>query len=197
MADIVKLEPDGRNWTDYHEKLFQAAGAQGLMGLLNGTRVKPNGPWNPFQSAAWLRDNTNTQYLIITTTPPVIHERFDLSSTAFEMFLQLQNLFEKPRECEVAESRSGDLQVEKSSHRRRRAQRRNTENPHRVKSKGWRDQNNNCEDTEVRHTPVVPQEPETTSQQADDAATDVAELDATCAKPMRPEGVSQNPQDQL
>ncbi|KAH0829128.1 hypothetical protein J3R83DRAFT_2604, partial [Lanmaoa asiatica] len=44
---------------------------------------------------------------------------------------------------------------------------------------------------------VVPQEPETTSQQADDAATDVAELDATCAKPMRPEGVSQNPQDQL
>jgi hypothetical protein len=86
---------DGRSWLNYREKLFQAAEVQDLLGLLDGTKVEPNEPWNPRSRAAWMCDNMEAQHLIITTTPPLIHNHFRLSTTAHEMFEHLKNLFEE------------------------------------------------------------------------------------------------------
>ena len=45
--------------------------------------------------AAWMRDDTEAQYLVITTTPPTVHDHLSLSMTAHEVFKTLQGLFEK------------------------------------------------------------------------------------------------------
>ena len=92
---IPDLVADGRNWSNYREKLFEAAAAQDLLGLLDGTKTKPNEPWNPWCTAAWMRDDTEAQYLVITTTPPTVHDHLSLSMTAHEVFKTLQCLFEK------------------------------------------------------------------------------------------------------
>jgi len=94
-STVPALELDGQNWLVYCKKLLRAAAVQGLAGLLNGTRTKPDDLWDPFQTGVWLRENTNAQYLIITTTPPAIHNDFDFNMTAHEMFKRLQGLFEK------------------------------------------------------------------------------------------------------
>jgi hypothetical protein len=92
---VPDLIANGQNWSNYCEKLFQAAEVQNLLGLLDGTKPEPNEPWNPRSAAAWMRDNTEAQHLIITTTPPLIHNHFRLSTTAHEMFEHLKNLFEE------------------------------------------------------------------------------------------------------
>ena len=42
-----------------------------------------------------MRDDTEAQYLVITTTPPTVHDHLSLSMTAHEVFKTLQALFEK------------------------------------------------------------------------------------------------------
>ena len=86
---------DGQNWSNYCEKLFEAAAAQDLLGLLDGSKTKPNKPWNPWCTAAWMCDDIEVQYLVITTTPPTVHNHLSLSMTAHEVFKTLQGLFEK------------------------------------------------------------------------------------------------------
>jgi hypothetical protein len=45
---VPDLAADGRNWSIYRDKLFQAAAVQDLQGLLNGTTTKPNKLlWDP------------------------------------------------------------------------------------------------------------------------------------------------------
>ena len=56
--------------------------------------MKPNEPWNPWRIAAWLRDNTEAQYLFAMTTPSTIWDHFTIS-TAHDMLTHLKNLFEK------------------------------------------------------------------------------------------------------
>ena len=92
---VPDLVADGRNWSNYRKKLFEAVEAQGLLGLLDGTKTKPNEPWDPWCTAAWMRDDTEAQYLVITTTPPTVHDHLSLSMTAHEVFKTLQALFEK------------------------------------------------------------------------------------------------------
>ena len=65
---IPQLAVDGQNWSDYRTKLFEAAETQGLLGLLDGTNTKPNEPWNLWCIAAWLRNDTEAQYLLTITT---------------------------------------------------------------------------------------------------------------------------------
>ena len=104
IVEVPQLCYDGENWLNYHEKLFQAAEAQDLLGLLDGTNPNPSGsePWNPWRIAAWLRNNTEAQYLLVTTTPAFIWDHFTISTvTAHDMFTYLKNLFEKPMEVEV------------------------------------------------------------------------------------------------
>ena len=92
---VPDLIDDGRNWSNYRKKLFEAAAAQDLLGLLDGTKTKPNEPWDPWHTAAWMRDDTEAQYLVITTTPPTVHDHLSLSMTAHKFFKTLQDLFEK------------------------------------------------------------------------------------------------------
>jgi hypothetical protein len=93
---VPDLAMDGRNWSTYCEKLFQVVEAQDLLGIIDGTKTKPtNEPWNPLGRAAWIRDDTEVQYLIVTTTPPIIHGHLTLEMTAHELFKTLQGLFKK------------------------------------------------------------------------------------------------------
>ena len=94
VVEVPTLREDGENWAEYREKLFEAAEQQNLLGLLDGTNTKPNEPWNPRRIATWLRDNTEVQYLLATTTPSLIWDHFTIS-TAHAMFTHLKNLFEK------------------------------------------------------------------------------------------------------
>jgi hypothetical protein len=41
---VPNLIADDQNWSNYCEKLFQAAEVQDLLGLLNGTKLEPNEP---------------------------------------------------------------------------------------------------------------------------------------------------------
>ena len=47
----------------------------------------------------------------------------------------------------------------------------------------------------AHHTTAIPQEPPTTSQQADYTTADIMSLHATCTEPTMPVGTSQNPPD--
>ena len=107
IVEVPRLRQDGENWLDYHAKLFEAAEAQGLLGLLNGTSTKPNEPWNPRRIAAWLRDDTEAQYLLATTTPQLIWNHFTIS-TAHNMFQHLQSLFETTTTTTLHDVRSND-----------------------------------------------------------------------------------------
>jgi hypothetical protein len=93
---VPDLAVDRWNWPTYREKLFQVAEAQDSLGILDGTKTKPtNEPWNPLGRAAWIRDNTEVQYLIVMTTLPIIHVHLTLEMTAHELFKTLRGLFEK------------------------------------------------------------------------------------------------------
>ena len=92
---VPDLIADGWNWLNYCKKLFEAAAAQDLLGLLDGTKTKPNEPWNPWCTAVWMCDDTEAQYLVIMTTPPIVHNHLSLLMTAHEVFKTLQDLFEK------------------------------------------------------------------------------------------------------
>ena len=91
VVEVPILHEDGKNWAEYCEKLFEAAEQQGLIGLLDGTNMKPNEPWNPRRIATWLRNDTEAQYLLATTTPQLIWNHFTIL-TAHEMFQHLQSL---------------------------------------------------------------------------------------------------------
>ena len=92
---VLDLTLDRQNWPNYREKLFQAAEAQDSLRLLNGTKTKPNEPWDPWHTAAWMRNDTEVQYLVIMTTPPTLHDHLSLSMTVHEVFKTLHALLEK------------------------------------------------------------------------------------------------------
>ncbi|KAI9573990.1 hypothetical protein HD554DRAFT_2325643 [Boletus coccyginus] len=154
---IPDLAADGRNWSDYRKKLFQAAEVQDLLGLLDGTKTKPNGPWDPWRAAAWMRNDTEAQYMLVTTTPPFIWDDTHLT-TAHEYYDYLSNLFDKltnpaprvaarvpttyrgtcqkcgkhghkARECEGVETQSGSAKVEGRRDKKRREPKREGEKP--------------------------------------------------------------------
>ena len=105
---VPNLIADGQNWLNYREKLFEAAAAQDLLGLLDGTKTKPNEPWDPWRTAAWMRDDMEAQYLVITTTPPTVHDHLSLSMTAHEVFKTLHALFEKRTMTTVDDTRENN-----------------------------------------------------------------------------------------
>jgi hypothetical protein len=74
FVEVPRLCQDGENWLEYCEKPSQAAAAQDLLGLLNGTNMKPNEPWDLQCTATWMCDDTEAQYLIVMTTPSIIHD---------------------------------------------------------------------------------------------------------------------------
>ncbi|KAI9571094.1 hypothetical protein HD554DRAFT_2169478 [Boletus coccyginus] len=154
---IPDLAADRRNWSDYREKLFQAAEVQDLLGLLDGTKTKPNGPWDPWRAAAWMRDDTEAQYMLVTTTPPSIWDQINLT-TAHDYYDYLSKIFDKPtspapqvaaqvpttyhgtcqkcgkrshkaRECEGVETQSGNAKIAGRHDKKRRESKREGEKP--------------------------------------------------------------------
>jgi hypothetical protein len=87
---------DRRNWSTYCKKRFQVTKAQDLLGIIDGTKTKPTDElWNLLGRAAWIRADTEVQYLIVTTTPPIIHDHRTLEMSAHKLFNTLKGLFEK------------------------------------------------------------------------------------------------------
>jgi hypothetical protein len=65
-------------------------------------------------------------------------------------------------------------------------------------TEAWRGQDDDGKGTEARRTGHTPgtTEPETASRQEHEEAADIADPYTTCAEPMMPAGMSQNPPDQ-
>ena len=92
---VPDLVADGRNWSDYKKKLVHVAKLLGILRLLDGTEVRPMDQWNPWIQAAWVCNDTEAQYLLVTTTPPFIHNLFKHGQPVHKWFSHLQTQFDK------------------------------------------------------------------------------------------------------
>ena len=92
---VPDLIADGRNWSNYREKLFEAAAAQDLLGLLDGTKTKPNEPWNHGAQLHGCAMTQKRSTWSLRLPHPFVHDHLSLSMTAHEVFKTLQDLFEK------------------------------------------------------------------------------------------------------
>ncbi|KIJ05233.1 hypothetical protein PAXINDRAFT_21488, partial [Paxillus involutus ATCC 200175] len=89
MAEIPQLRADGRNWTDYREKILRAAAQQGLDKLYDGTETIQG------NAEDWQQRNAIAKSLIVETIPDSIFLRILHYESAHKFFEALKNLFEK------------------------------------------------------------------------------------------------------
>ncbi|KIJ05737.1 hypothetical protein PAXINDRAFT_21032, partial [Paxillus involutus ATCC 200175] len=89
MAEIPQLRADGRNWTDYREKILRAAAQQGLDKLYDGTETIQG------NAEDWQQRNAIAKSLIVETIPDSILLRILHFKSTHEFFEGLKNLFEK------------------------------------------------------------------------------------------------------
>ncbi|KIJ07197.1 hypothetical protein PAXINDRAFT_19600 [Paxillus involutus ATCC 200175] len=89
MAEIPQLRADGRNWTDYHEKILRAAAQQGLDKLYDGTETIQG------NAEDWQQRNAIAKSLIVETIPDSILLRILHFKSTHEFFEGLKNLFEQ------------------------------------------------------------------------------------------------------
>ncbi|KIJ07005.1 hypothetical protein PAXINDRAFT_19795 [Paxillus involutus ATCC 200175] len=89
MADIPVLRTDGRNWTEYREKLLRVAAQQNLDRLYDGTETLQG------DTEDWQQQNTIAKALIVNTIPDSIFLRILHYESAHQIFEALKNLFEK------------------------------------------------------------------------------------------------------
>ncbi|KIJ07250.1 hypothetical protein PAXINDRAFT_19553 [Paxillus involutus ATCC 200175] len=89
MVDIPALRTDGRNWTDYREKILRAAAQQGLDKLYDGTETLQG------DAEDWQQRNAIAKSLIVETIPDSIFLQILHYESAHKFFEALKNLFEK------------------------------------------------------------------------------------------------------
>ncbi|KIJ14747.1 hypothetical protein PAXINDRAFT_12575 [Paxillus involutus ATCC 200175] len=89
MADIPVLRTDGRNWTEYCEKLLRVAAQQNLDRLYDGTETLQG------DTEDWQQRNAIAKVLIVNTIPDSIFLRILQFESAYEFFKALKNLFEQ------------------------------------------------------------------------------------------------------
>ncbi|KIJ19278.1 hypothetical protein PAXINDRAFT_7782 [Paxillus involutus ATCC 200175] len=89
MAEIPQLRADGRNWTDYREKILRAAAQQGLDKLYDGTETIQG------NAEDWQQRNAIAKSLIVETIPDSILLRILHFKSTHEFFEGLKNLFEQ------------------------------------------------------------------------------------------------------
>jgi hypothetical protein len=89
MADIPVLRTDGRNWTEYREKLLRVAAQQNLDRLYDGTETLQG------DAEDWQQRNAIAKVLIVNTIPDSIFLRILQFESAYEFFKALKNLFEQ------------------------------------------------------------------------------------------------------
>jgi hypothetical protein len=89
MAEIPQLRADGRNWTEYREKLLRVAAQQNLDRLYDGTETLQG------DAEDWQQRNAIAKVLIVNTIPDSIFLRILHFESAYEFFKALKNLFEQ------------------------------------------------------------------------------------------------------
>ncbi|KIJ12359.1 hypothetical protein PAXINDRAFT_14835 [Paxillus involutus ATCC 200175] len=89
MAEIPQLRVDGRNWTEYHEKLLRVAVQQNLDRLYDGTETLQG------DAEDWQQRNAIAKVLIVNTIPDSIFLRILQFESAYKFFKALKNLFEQ------------------------------------------------------------------------------------------------------
>ncbi|KIJ10654.1 hypothetical protein PAXINDRAFT_16371 [Paxillus involutus ATCC 200175] len=89
MADIPVLRADGRNWTEYREKLLRVAAQKNLDRLYDGTETLQG------DAEDWQQRNAIAKALIVETIPDSIFLRILHYESAHKFFEALKNLFEK------------------------------------------------------------------------------------------------------
>ncbi|KIJ05892.1 hypothetical protein PAXINDRAFT_20878, partial [Paxillus involutus ATCC 200175] len=89
MAEIPQLRADGRNWTEYREKLLRVAAQQNLDRLYDGTETLQG------DAEDWQQRNAIAKALIVKTIPDSIFLRILHYESAHKFFEALKNLFEK------------------------------------------------------------------------------------------------------
>ncbi|KIJ04510.1 hypothetical protein PAXINDRAFT_22197 [Paxillus involutus ATCC 200175] len=89
MAEIPQLRADGRNWTEYREKLLRVAAQQNLDRLYDGTEMLQG------DAEDWQQRNAIAKVLIVNTIPDSIFLRILQFESAYEFFKALKNLFEQ------------------------------------------------------------------------------------------------------
>ncbi|KIJ10231.1 hypothetical protein PAXINDRAFT_16736 [Paxillus involutus ATCC 200175] len=89
MAEIPQLRADGRNWTEYREKLLRVAAQQKLDKLYDRTETLQGDAEN------WQQRNAIAKALIVETIPDSIFLRILHYESAHKFFEALKNLFEK------------------------------------------------------------------------------------------------------
>ncbi|KIJ09087.1 hypothetical protein PAXINDRAFT_17816, partial [Paxillus involutus ATCC 200175] len=89
MAEIPQLRADGRNWTEYREKLLRVAAQQNLDRLYDRTEMLQG------DAEDWQQRNAIAKVLIVNTIPDSIFLRILQFESAYEFFKALKNLFEQ------------------------------------------------------------------------------------------------------
>ncbi|KIJ08146.1 hypothetical protein PAXINDRAFT_18691, partial [Paxillus involutus ATCC 200175] len=89
MAEIPQLRADGRNWTEYREKLLRVAAQQKLDKLYDRTETLQG------DAEDWQQRNAIAKALIVNTIPDSIFLRILHYESAHQFFEALKNLFEK------------------------------------------------------------------------------------------------------
>ncbi|KIJ04447.1 hypothetical protein PAXINDRAFT_22263, partial [Paxillus involutus ATCC 200175] len=89
MAEIPQLRADGRNWTDYREKILRVAAQKNLDRLYDGTETLQG------DAEDWQQRNAIAKALIVETIPDSIFLRILHYESAHKFFEALKNLFEK------------------------------------------------------------------------------------------------------
>ncbi|KIJ05271.1 hypothetical protein PAXINDRAFT_21450 [Paxillus involutus ATCC 200175] len=89
MAEIPQLRADGRNWTDYREKILRVAAQQKLDKLYDGTETLQG------DAEDWQQRNAIAKSLIVETIPDSIFLQILHYESAHKFFEALKNLFEK------------------------------------------------------------------------------------------------------
>ncbi|KIJ08035.1 hypothetical protein PAXINDRAFT_18794 [Paxillus involutus ATCC 200175] len=89
MADIPVLRTDGRNWTEYREKLLRVAAQKNLDRLYDGTETLQG------DAEDWQQRNAIAKALIVETIPDSILLRILHFKSTHEFFEGLKNLFEQ------------------------------------------------------------------------------------------------------
>ncbi|KAF8122356.1 hypothetical protein EV363DRAFT_1182695, partial [Boletus edulis] len=191
MVEVVKLKPDGRNWSEWRENTRKIADIQRVANYLAGT------PPDPFKDVY----DSLARRVIKCTVPSSIFKQFRHLGTAREYIDYLTERFDHARRCQTVGKKPNSQNDEKSSETLRGRVEEGTaaaSGPGKTTTDHQRTDGvslatpassslDNSEGAEAHRTSVKPQKRET---------ADIANSNTRCAEPTRPAGVSHDPPDE-
>ncbi|KAF8131973.1 hypothetical protein EV363DRAFT_1260571 [Boletus edulis] len=201
MVEVVKLKPDGRNWSEWRENTRKIADIQRVANYLAGT------PPDPFKDVY----DSFARRVIKCTVPSSIFKQFRHLGTAREYIDYLTERFDHARRCQTVGKKPNSQNDEKSSETLRGRVEEGTaaaSGPGKTTTDHQRTDGvslatpassslDNSEGADAHRTSVKPQKRETASQQVHKETADIANSNTRCAEPTRPAGVSHDPPHEL